>query len=485
MNSLERGLKRETGRGHKEGGIALMVALFALLILSLIGVAMLTRATTEVLISDNFKRSKGAYFNAEAGTEEARFRLTPAAAGNRIDTLFPSDGTEANTVVYIRANTSIVPTNQSSSNLYRDLEYASIKTRNSSGSQTSTTSTLSGYTPIYLTSLITGNNPYAWVKITRKTEALAGQNVDSLSTNQNYPVFFGSLDLNGKISQYVRDPDNTLTHSLDHSNPVYLITAMSLDSTGAQRKIQTELVVMPPIEANAAVDSFQDVDFQGTLDIDGHDECHPGDDNYSVYGVSSAGTIDNPNGSQVVDGQDPPLPAPPGSPSLCPGCPFNHDVPSLIDRLKSHPMFQSITSAGLTCSGTPVSCSGSNAQLGTPPTTPGGSDGTPKYYYSPGDLRLSGNGTLGYGILVVDGDVQFNGGIYFEGIIIAKGTFNFTGGGADAINIRGAIIAGDSISDTTTDVGGSIDIQYNSCSIANVFTQMPMTKLTFKDRALY
>jgi hypothetical protein len=111
--------------------------------------------------------------------------------------------------------------------------------------------------------------------------------------------------------------------------------------------------------------------------------------------------------------------------------------------------------------------------------------GTPKFYYSPGDLRLSGNGSLGYGILVIDGDVEFHGGIYFEGIIIAKGTFNFTGGGADAINIRGAVIAGDSVSDTTTDIGGSIDVQYNSCSIANIFTQMPMTRLTFKDRALY
>ena len=94
-------------------------------------------------------------------------------------------------------------------------------------------------------------------------------------------------------------------------------------------------------------------------------------------------------------------------------------------------------------------------------------------------------GSLGYGILVVDGDVELNGGIYFEGIIISKGTIDFTGGGADSINIRGALIAGDSIGDTTTDVGGSIDIQYNSCSIANVFTQMPMTRLTFKDRALY
>ena len=487
MNDRKPLMKQESSLRPQERGIALMVSMFALLILTLIGLAMLTRATTEVLINDNFKRSKSTFLAAEAGTEEARFRLTAAAGANRIDTLFPSDGTESTKVVYIRANTSIVPTDQSSSNRYRDTEYANIRTRNSSGSQTSTRSTLYGNAATYLTTIMTGTVPYSWVKITRKTETLAGQNVDALGTNQNFPVFYGPLNINGKISQYVRDAANALTHDLAYSNPVYLITTMSLDATGAQRKIQTELVVMPPIEANAAIDSYQNVDFQGTLDIDGHDECHPGDDNYAVYGVNSAGTIDSTNGSQEVDGRDPPLPALPGSDSICPGCPFNHDVPALIDRLEKHPMFQPITTTGtgVTCSGSPLSCSGSNAQMGTPPSTPGGSGGTPKFYYSPGDLHLSGNGSIGYGILVVDGDVEFNGGIYFEGIIIAKGTFNFTGGGADAINIRGAVIAGDSVSDTTTDIGGSIDVQYNSCSIANIFTQMPMTRLTFKDRALY
>ena len=163
----------------------------------------------------------------------------------------------------------------------------------------------------------------------------------------------------------------------------------------------------------------------------------------------------------------------------------------MINQYKNNPLFKSITdpATGVSCSGTPVSCSGSNANLGTPPNVPPPGTPTntpvPQFYYSPGDLHLTANNTLGYGILIVDGDVDFNGGVYFEGIIIARGTFNFTGGGGNGINIRGAIIAGDSIADTTSDLGGSIDVQYNSCSIANVFTQMPMTVLTFKDRALY
>ena len=190
-------------------------------------------------------------------------------------------------------------------------------------------------------------------------------------------------------------------------------------------------------------------------------------------------------------GQAPPPPADPAGPSLCPNCQFGYDIPTLINMYKNSPMFQSIDSAGtnVSCSGSPIDCSGSNVALGTPPNVPPPGTPTntpvPQYYYSPGDLHLTGNNSLGYGILIVDGNVTLNGGVYYEGIIISRGTFNFTGGGGNNINIRGAVIAGQSVTDTTSDVGGSIEVQYNSCSILNVYNQMPMTVLTFKDRALY
>src|SRR5262245_29279326 len=129
MNNCEARFGKQTRREQVDRGIALMVAIFALLILSLIGLGMLHRASTEILINENFKRSRSVFYTAEAGTEEARYRLSQAAeTGNRIDTLF-TDAGASNTVVYIRANISIDPTDQSSSNLYRDSEYATISTR--------------------------------------------------------------------------------------------------------------------------------------------------------------------------------------------------------------------------------------------------------------------------------------------------------------------------------------------------------------------
>ena len=188
-----------------------------------------------------------------------------------------------------------------------------------------------------------------------------------------------------------------LTHDPLKSNPVYLVTAMALDNTGgAQRKILTEITTPPPLDTEAAINSSRMSISAASLSISGIDECNPLN---KVYGVSSHGTIDSLNPAQTVVGQDPPPPASPGDPSLCPGCPFNYDVPQLINWLKDNGPFQPINTPGtnVTCSGTPVSCSGANANLGTPPNVPppGTPTNTPelKYYYSPGDLSLTANNT--------------------------------------------------------------------------------------------
>jgi Tfp pilus assembly protein PilX len=445
----------------EERGIALLASLFALAVLSLIGLAIMAATSTEILININYKASRAGYYAAEAGTEEARYRFGNGAGADAITP--PSNTT---TAIYIRANTSIDPTTgNASTNKYYDPEYFNITKRDSSGNQTSTASGLT--TAQFVTTIQGATNqvPYGWVKITRKTENLATQ-VDSDSTNNSTSVYYGANTTTGVTSQYVRDAANSLTHN---GNPVYLVTALAVEPNGTQRKIQTEIVVPPPETVNAAVESYEAVTFRGRLDVEGHDECYG--NSGGVVGVQSHGTVDDPNGSQRIYGN--PVP-------IVPSAPWNHDVPTIINNLKNSSSFRNIDSPGtnVTCSGSPVSCSGSNVNLGTFPNGLG-------YYYSPGNLSISSNGSTGAGILVVDGDVTFHGGFSYTGIIICSGTVNFTGGGSDDVNIHGAIIAGASISDTTSDVGGSINIHYNSCDISTVYNNLPMTMLTFKDRALY
>jgi Tfp pilus assembly protein PilX len=446
----------------RESGIALLASLFALTVLSLLGLAIMMAASTEVLININYKASRAGYFAAEAGTEEARYRIGNGAGANAI--VPPGNAT---TAIYIRANTSIDPTTgNASSNKYYDPEYSTVTKRDSSGNQTSSASGLT--TAQFATTIQGASNqvPYAWVKITRKTENLAAQNVDNDSSNNSTAVYYGANPVTGATSQYVRDAANSLTHN---GNPVYLVTSLAIELNGTQRKIQTEVVVPPPETVKAAVESYENVTFLGRLDIDGRDECYG--DSGGVVGVQSHGTVDNPNGSQHIYGNPVPIVA---------SAPWNHDVPTIINTLKNSSSFRNVSSPGtnITCSGSPQSCSGSDVNLGTFPNGLG-------YYYSTGDLSISSNASTGAGILVVNGDLTFHGGFSYTGIIICSGTINFTGGGSDDVNIHGAVIAGHSISDTTTDIGGSINIQYNSCDVSTVYNNLPMTVLTFKDRAIY
>src|SRR2546429_6751380 len=72
-------LKRSKKFGNDEQGSALLIALFALLLVSAIGFGMLYSSTTETNVNANFRDSQRAYFAARAGLEEARQRLRPTS----------------------------------------------------------------------------------------------------------------------------------------------------------------------------------------------------------------------------------------------------------------------------------------------------------------------------------------------------------------------------------------------------------------------
>src|SRR5450759_65607 len=69
-------IRRNYGRQNKERGIALLVALFALLLLSAIGMGMMFSANTETNINANFREKQIATYAAMAGTQEAKDRLS-------------------------------------------------------------------------------------------------------------------------------------------------------------------------------------------------------------------------------------------------------------------------------------------------------------------------------------------------------------------------------------------------------------------------
>ena len=98
-----------------------------------------------------------------------------------------------------------------------------------------------------------------------------------------------------------------------------------------------------------------------------------------------------------------------------------------------------------------------------------GSAGSYEITYCNGDLTI--NGLTGYGILVIDGDFEAKGNIGWEGIIIVSGTVTLSGGGNLAIT--GALI-----SDSVTEINGSVEVQYD-CNVINDLDD------TFSNYAVY
>ncbi len=102
--------------------------------------------------------------------------------------------------------------------------------------------------------------------------------------------------------------------------------------------------------------------------------------------------------------------------------------------------------------------------------------------YVPGNEHLCGNAP-GNGVLVVDGNLDINGGLQFYGLIIVRGVISFTGGGSAGVNIYGAVLAGQqSYVDTT--LGGSANIYFNFCALPQGSRDQPPRVLSFRELLL-
>ncbi len=64
-------------RRRSEEGIALLIAIFVLLLVSVVAIALLVSSGTETALGANYRSSSTVYYAALAGLEEARGRLLP------------------------------------------------------------------------------------------------------------------------------------------------------------------------------------------------------------------------------------------------------------------------------------------------------------------------------------------------------------------------------------------------------------------------
>jgi hypothetical protein len=263
---------------QEERGIALLLSVLALLLLSAVAAGMIYMASTENSIAANFKSEETEYFAARAGIEEIRDRMIPSngVAPYNINSLLaplnlPSSAS-AN-VIYILQNNPQNPVTMSSvtstpgTALYDDElchDYvmtgmtktaANVRcTTQPSGSWYSTPSTVTSPSP-YLSQAPNWNsggvsNPvdWKWTRITVKASNSTPYCIDGTTgtTCANETPAVACYD---GTSQKQVAPGSYATAAAAcasiSGNPVYLLTSLAVGSTGTRRIVQAEIAQTP------------------------------------------------------------------------------------------------------------------------------------------------------------------------------------------------------------------------------------------------
>jgi choice-of-anchor A domain-containing protein len=85
--------------------------------------------------------------------------------------------------------------------------------------------------------------------------------------------------------------------------------------------------------------------------------------------------------------------------------------------------------------------------------------------YAPGDVSV--NGDMGQGILIVNGNLNIQGGFVYYGQIIVRGTVKLTGTGN---HVYGGLLSASLIDSTSTSqLAGNSSIHYSKCALTQVF----------------
>ena len=415
---------RQFDKRRPERGAAMLIAIFALLLISVVAIALIVSSGTDSALASNYRGSTGAYYAALAGLEEGRGRLigkNPDFINNTVANFVPSAGgtLDVHQVLYIVnpvGTETIVPNDPSDP--YADTEYGTEFDWGLGGA------TIQG--PANSTSA-TGPSPgpsFKWVRINPVTEhsmgdvAVDGQNPPDRLT----PLFYDGTGLN-----------RTQT-----GNQALEVTALAVLPSGAKKMLQ--YVVAPvsfylplPAALTLVGSTGNNVQFNGPNNskffVNGNDQygsgsCTPGSNPVFAIGYANgsdaSGINAAPPSQYPGDGGSSTAPSV-GSVTL----PASLQTPAALNSLLKG--IEDNADATLSASGTAVL----GSQL---PTTMSVSN--PMTVVVNGDLDLTNWHGTGYGLLIVTGTFTYDPDATWNGIvlIVGKGNFVSTKGGNNQFN---------------------------------------------------
>jgi hypothetical protein len=240
------------GRRRQESGTALLIALFSLLLVAVVAIAMVIASGTESSLSGNYKSATTVYYAARAGLEEARGRMHPKNPdylnkGGPIfngATFIPPATMQLTEVRYIINDPGASP--NTPGNPYYDQEYFSefnvaIENRN-----VFTIPSVSGVSG-------TQGPPYKWVRINPITEAALKTDVNADNTQDPItPLFYDKQHVDSSGATPVIRPGLIFNPALT-ANPgavpsavqAFEITSLAVLPNGSQKMLQYIVAGVP------------------------------------------------------------------------------------------------------------------------------------------------------------------------------------------------------------------------------------------------
>jgi hypothetical protein len=438
--------------GGTERGVALVIALLVLMLITAVGMGMILMSNSETNVSANFRDEQTAYFAAKAGIEEVRDRLRAGAADSlllptTLGSTLPGAPSGVLYVINPLGSETVAPWLITGSN-YPDNELA--KELNCTG----TAPTGSWWVP----TSPTASTGYAaspilqwkWVRVMEKinkssTGCTRITSVDG-TTNGNRVCWTGTHEV------------TTLLTSCNAANanymPVYELTALAVTTGGSRRMMQYEVAqnAFPAIPGAFVFDgsnpSFNPPN-SSAFTVSGADtNVHPGN---AINGVTcpapvnqpALGSFDNPATSTLTTAVS-------GSPNrsiqYTSAIPYA-TVPAIANvySTMSTDSVNLTTVDGLTTFANMITtAAGPNIYPnGTVPANMG-TPSSPVVNVVNGDVSISGSGA---GVLLVTGKLTLNGNFSWNGLILAIGEGAILKSGGGGATLNGSMFAANLYSD--------------------------------------
>jgi hypothetical protein len=386
-------------RRRSQDGIALLIAIFVLLLISVVAIALLVSSGTETALGANYRTSSSVYYAALAGLEEARGRLLPRNPNYFGNSVVPPNFPLGQTVYVINrlSGDNIAPWDQSNS--FYDKEYVT-----EFGVEASAVSSWQSVYSIWDNNSLTVPGPiFKWVRINAASEQSLFLQVNSSGYSTSPAIYYDPFHLNNAGLAWpslVVGPTATSAQALE-------ITAMASLPTGSKKILQ---YLVAPIAVNLT--------FPAALTLNGYSDSFTGP-NHNAFHIDG------------VDTGDPACSAS-GFPFKVPAIwvPDSSDVTTVLSGIPSSKQ------SNYTGSTPPASVSHLGGSLPTGLQTPQGLDAYIQSFAPYADVRLAGPADqtgLPGGMspsnpmsVFVQGDFNLTGGFTGYGLLIVTGNFTYT-----------------------------------------------------------